>query len=559
MEHDDFELQIGPWVGDEWLVRVLRSPAGEGEGSMRLPGVVGDWGVPRHARPIAETVVPRSPAEVGGALFRALFSAEVGELFHQSLTPGRGLRLRLRINPRDRTLAPLHHIPWELLYRDETDDFLALSRATPLVRSLAVPRPSSPAPIEPPLRVLVVPAQAPGTDQLDLSGELALLLEALGRDPQVEVVVLDSPESSALRRALGRTSFHVLHYMGHGAFDPRTGEGTLLVHGANGGRAAISGRHLATKLKDAGSLRLVVLNACETAVASAAGSHDPVAGVATALVMAGVPAVVAMQSPIEDTKAAAFSAAFYDRLADGLSIEEAVTEGRQAIHSLDADGADWAIPVLFMRSAAGELGSGIVTRPAETGTATPVATRTALRRHVPWLAGSSLAAVLSLVGVGWWLGLEHEPESPPLKRAAIPEKPLPEPTPVRNTVPAGQTVTVAGIRFEVVATATPISSTLADSLRRASASIADLAEAGLAGATVHLQVGAPQLIPGAGRTTCRLTSACRLRHDGAAIDLRPASATRANALDPAACEAAAAELADVVVRELARHLQGGMT
>jgi len=141
--------------------------------------------------------------------------------------------------------------------------------------------------------------------------------------------------------------------MGHGDFEPESGEGAILF-GGPGGRRPVTGRHLAAKVKDLDALRLVVLNACETAVVGGKAAQDPFAGVAAALVLGGMPAVVAMQSSIRDAHAVVFTAAFYRRLARGMSVEEAVTEGRQAILSQEPETASWAIPVLFLR-AAGDL------------------------------------------------------------------------------------------------------------------------------------------------------------------------------------------------------------
>jgi hypothetical protein len=110
---------------------------------------------------------------------------------------------------------------------------------------------------------------------------------------------------------------------------------------------------LVNKIADSLTLRLIVLNACESAASG--DGFDPFAGVATSLVLGGLPAVVAMQSPISDQAAIAFSQAFYQRLAAGDPVDAAVAEGRQAVHSADRDNFEWATPVLFMRTPDGEL------------------------------------------------------------------------------------------------------------------------------------------------------------------------------------------------------------
>jgi hypothetical protein len=341
LEYEDFEIQIGPRSDEGFRVHVASSPAGEGEGFLELPDDLASFEAARGLH----------PAQAGGLLFQALFQGEVGHLFHESLhgiggaDRTRGLRLRLRIHPRT---PALHQAPWELLHRPSTGDFLALNRFTPIVRSLDVARAPAVPPFTPPLRILFVLSQ---DSVLQLQGELAKLRKVLAKNPAIEIDELVDPEDpQALRAKLLESPFHVLHYMGHGSFDPESGEGSLS-WGALDDKAELSGAHLATTLKDAGALRLVVLNACDTARTTVGSGGSPFAGVATALLQAGIPAVAAMQSPIGDAHAIAFSSAFYGRLALGRPLEEAITEGRHAIFSLRPQEIDWAIPVLFLRSA----------------------------------------------------------------------------------------------------------------------------------------------------------------------------------------------------------------
>src|SRR5436309_9743705 len=268
MEYEDFELQIGPQLDEGLLVRV-RSPAGDGEGVVHLPRFAGDpellAGAVRHLT-CGASGLPRSPAAVGGDLFQSVFTGQVSDLFQQSLSrveaAARRLRLRIRINLRDRTLAPLLDWPWELLYRKDTEEFLALSRGTPIVRALDVPRPAAVRVFRPPLRVLAVLARDPESSPLGLEEELKQLQESLEEDPEIQLETLEDPDTQTLRNALDQKDIHILHYMGHGVFEPASGEGALLFGGPEG-RMAVTGRHLAAKVKDLDALRLVVLNACE--------------------------------------------------------------------------------------------------------------------------------------------------------------------------------------------------------------------------------------------------------------------------------------------------------
>ena len=382
MSYEDFVIQIGPDTGGGYAVSVVKSPAGEGAGSMKIPfdgveigqvlanlgGVVrGSQGADdgtadgsRHLRLASSGVLHHTPREVGAALFRALFSEQVRSLFDQSLGKTRGdtdggLRIQIKLNPEHPDLARLYSLPWELLYRPDTQDFLSLSRSSPIVRYLDVSRPTTPYPLPSPLRILVAMASPTGLAPLDFQRERLNIETAWGRQRSVEVIFLPHASPGAIREELLERPCHVLHFMGHGGFDRRSGEGVLYLEGEKGAPLPVSGHVLAAKLKDFRSLRLVFLNACETARAAGEAGVNPFAGVATALILGGIPGVLAMQFPISDQAAITFSRTFYRRLAAGDPVDTAATEGRQAVHSENAASIEWATPVLFLRTADGNL------------------------------------------------------------------------------------------------------------------------------------------------------------------------------------------------------------
>jgi hypothetical protein len=307
----------------------------------------------------------RPPLEVGAELYRAVFQGQVRTLLDKSRgqlekSTDLGLRLKIKIDPSDRETGALADLPWELL-NDETEDCFALSRHTSLVRYLDVPRSSQPIPFTPPLRILAAGASPRDLPPLDLDEEMRRLDNLNRGSAGIEVQFLPHVSAGALREALSADTFNVLHFMGHGTFDPASGEGMLACEAADGSLDLVSGKAFSTKLRDLRSLGVVVLNACDTARARSQGGSNPFRGVATALVLGGVPAVVAMQRPISDRAAIGFSTAFYRHLARGDSIDEALTEGRQAIHSALPEAFEWATPVLFLRIPEGNV---FIARPA---------------------------------------------------------------------------------------------------------------------------------------------------------------------------------------------------
>ncbi len=364
MKYESFSIRIEPSPEGSYAVSV-ESPQGEGTGTFEIPVMGRTVTSSGRALETRDCSGPRPATEIpalalGTELFRALVRNEVSSLFHSSL--GRlgarqGLRISISINPRRPELAALQALPWEMLCRPETQDFLCLSRRTPVVRSLDAHRERRPAPARPNrLRILAVSASPRDCTALDLARERTNLEAAWkAQKGKVEIVFLDRGGVDEIRRILLESHFHILHFMGHGRFDEQSGEGSLVFEGRDGTCQVYEGRSLAQLLRDFETLRLVVLNACHTADAVGARGLNPFSGVASALVMGGVPAVVAMSGPVSDLAAVAFSQTFYERLAIGDSIEAAVTEGRLAIQRADPTDGAWAIPGLFLRTSEGLL------------------------------------------------------------------------------------------------------------------------------------------------------------------------------------------------------------
>ncbi len=403
MKYESFSLRIEPSAGGSYAVSV-RSPQGEGQGTFQaLPiGETPEPG-PERAGESRDVATPRAlrkaPAlEMGKELFRSLFREEAANLFHASLGSLRGqhqgLRIDIAINPRRPESASLQKLPWELLCRPETEDFLCLSRRTPVVRYLEAHRERRPAIARPRrLRILAVAASPEDGPALDVARERAHLEEAWkGQEKNVEIIFLERGGVEELRTVLLAAHFHILHFMGHGRIDAESGEGALFFERYDGTGQLFEGRRLAQVLHDFKSLRLVVLNACHTAEAVGTQGPNPFAGMASSLVMGGVPAVVAMSGPISDLAAVSFSRTFYRRLAAGDAIEEALTEGRLAIRHAEPKDDTWAMPVLFLRGP-----DGVLFAPRSTVWA----------RRAALLAGFTVALVLVGLLVSGWLRERH--------------------------------------------------------------------------------------------------------------------------------------------------------
>ena len=296
-----------------------------------------------HALLQEHAPAPAALAQPGALLYQALFAGVVGEAWRDGLTLAaeRKTRLRLRIYAESPALLA---IPWEYLYDEGNQRWLALQPDLSLVRGLPLQQ-RPPQPVTGRLRVLVMIASPSDLPQLDSAQELANLTLAT-TTAAVELIVVE-PTYDALQEAL-RQQPHVFHFVGHGCFEADAGaaaQGSLLFCDAEGKAEPIDGDRLAPLLASCTSLGLVVLNACEGAVS---GAYSPFAGLAQRLLQQGLPAVIAMQAPILDTDALRFSREFYAALADGYGIEQAVSEGRKAIHGA---AYTWGIPAFYLQGA----------------------------------------------------------------------------------------------------------------------------------------------------------------------------------------------------------------
>ena len=371
MEYRDFEITF---VGDSQIL--VDSPEGEEQGRVRAAGelaledrfVEGVRGIVRGAQrsgQAASEAAAWSAAEqatigeklrqVGREVFDRLFHGDVLTLFDRCLEdcdPERqGLRIQLRVKLEAEGSALLHTQPWELLLRKGDDEPLALDPRISIARYLMARRPRQLPRFKPPLRILGVGASPEGREPIEATRELRQIAAVCAEHPLLRFDALTHATIPLLCEKLDSKRFHVLHFVGHGDFDPETCEGTLLFEDGAGGEEAISGERLAGLLGEhAGSLVGVFLNACSTARLR---GERPFSGVATALVQAGVPAVVAMQFPITDVAALELSRAVYEGIASHASIDEAVAAGRRAIRRKFPTSFEWATPVLFQR--AGEI------------------------------------------------------------------------------------------------------------------------------------------------------------------------------------------------------------
>jgi hypothetical protein len=375
IQYEDLALAIESDGAGGYRVNILNSPYGLAAAPFSLPFSHGDVeamvqelgdvvlgspdaGGPKAARHMAPAEPgPRRNAEwslreTGARLFQALFQGTVRDAYLLSrgrteTFPDRGLRVRIVLPPDAGTLQAL---PWELLYCEQTDDFLTRNVLTPVVRQLAISGVSSAfRTTDPHIRILIVVASptGPGLPALGYLEEHARILEAWCQQEKAEVKLLPQATLRGLYEALRSDHYHVVHFIAHGDFDLETGKGSIFLETSDREPHAVPGKVLADTLRASRELRLVFLNSCVSAQVGLRPGQDPLLGTAAALVRRGVPAVIAMQFSISDVAARNFSEAVYRSLARGSSLEAAVADGRLALFQAEPESWEWITPALF--------------------------------------------------------------------------------------------------------------------------------------------------------------------------------------------------------------------
>jgi len=290
----------------------------------------------------------------GAELFDALIPGRVRALYHQARgrignDAGAGIRIRLRFDPRDPQLRPLLRLPWEIAFDGSADGggkWPALDPRYPIVRTIDSMEPAGD-PGSGPLQRVVLAQSNPGSSEpLAAEREITEVQTALGC-VGVSPIVLRHATRSTLIEAISDREPQVLHFAGHGVLDETTGQGMLLLESDFGIEDQLDAATLAALFAGKRPPRLVLLTACLSATTGAGA--DPFSAMAIALVAAGLPAVIAMQSEVLDHHAIRFSSRLYRRLVQGDPVEAAVAEARKAASAGLIGTLDWAAPVLFVR------------------------------------------------------------------------------------------------------------------------------------------------------------------------------------------------------------------
>lgn len=427
----DFEIQVEQ-VGDRCKVVVSESPVGDPPPILiefpftrqtveQIRSVLDLTGAQAAMSPVEREAVAR---RFGEQLFQAIFNAssDINAAYRSSLERAgtRGLFIKLSLEK----AGDLRDAPWELLRDPQRRSYLCLSRQTSVIRYPSQPYIRPPVTVTGPLRVLVMISSPKNLPPIDVEGEwrrLQAATAALQRAGRIVLEKLDDAHLNTLQRQLRGQEYHIFHYIGHGDFDERTQKGVLMLEDRRGEEYAepITGDSLADELSQESTLSLVLLNSCKSAQSV---QGDPFSGVASSVVERGFPAVVAMQFPISDEAAQAFSEEFYRAVAEGFRLGEAVSEARRAIANTLQNSTEWATPVLYARTP----GEPLFELRSRSGVQPP--------HRTPWrVIVGAIAALVALIALGWGANAIFNP-------------PTPTPTPTPTPIPAFADLVIDSIR-----------------------------------------------------------------------------------------------------------------
>ncbi|BDI20928.1 hypothetical protein ANSO36C_67300 (plasmid) [Nostoc cf. commune SO-36] len=300
----------------------------------------------------------------GEQLFELVFrSSEQGRQFFQESTR-EGLRECELVIASDN--PEVLNLPWELLYSPTDRQFLAPSLAG-MSRSLsdyAIRAEMGELPQDK-LNILLVIARPYGEKDIALKTIARPLLDSISNiRKKVNIKVLRPPSFEQFERELNDKPgfYHIVHFDGHGDFDPNSqgfqhsfgaaGQGVLVFEAFDGSPQIITAAKIAQNLADC-CVPIFVLNACK----SAQEGEEKFSSVATRLVSLGAKGVVAMAYSLYAQAAKHFMGRLYGELAAGKSLSTAVSAGRKEVLNQPQRPSpkgekplqDWLVPVLYQQ------------------------------------------------------------------------------------------------------------------------------------------------------------------------------------------------------------------
>nr|VFJ64217.1 MAG: CHAT domain-containing protein [Candidatus Kentron sp. DK] len=270
---------------------------------------------------------------------RRLFQAAIGDepealrLWQQFLDHKENGQPPPKLLTVDSSNPEIQRLPWELL-ADERAHLFALNipvrrRVHDSKRGLTGPG------FGLPLRILMAVSRPDDLDFIDPRTASRALLDAVAEldETQVQVEFLPRATFAQVSQRLrdgasgNKPPVHVLHFDGHGKYDPEIRQGLLAFEDGHGHADPVDADRIGQLMVNA-QTPLLLLDACQSAAMDA---KDPFRGIAPRLVEAGAGAVVAMPYSVHIRTSEVFFRGFFRGLVAGNTIGQAVDQGRWAL------------------------------------------------------------------------------------------------------------------------------------------------------------------------------------------------------------------------------------
>jgi hypothetical protein len=263
--------------------------------------------------------------------------------------------------------AELLALPWELL-RDNRGYLFHGAHGVRVRRRLPNRHAQPVVAVQAPIRVLLVsprPEEDDAVGYIDHRVSAKPVVEALAQLGELaELTLLTPPTFGALEKELQRAHdagkpYHVVHFDGHGVYNPKCGLGALRFEDPadldkleKRRSQTVDAKRIAEVIRDH-RIPLFFLDACQTAKTE----KDPAASVAAQLLQEGVASVVGTSHTVLVETTRRFVTVFYRELVQGARVGQAMLAGQRELYGDTWRGKvfgagdlrlqDWFVPVLF--------------------------------------------------------------------------------------------------------------------------------------------------------------------------------------------------------------------
>lgn len=283
--------------------------------------------------------------EYGNYLFETAFSSNVYTYFKKTLDSLKNDEtLRICLDIKDEQVAQL---PWEFISDPSQSKYrqsgFALKNETPIMRGYY----EEPMQVDLPINILLVASLPLYQRKLNLDEEIKTIrdqLKPLVKNKNATINVIQGEDTISQLMNFTHEPIHILHFLGHSS------QGSLLVEDEGGKAQDLVNTSLTEIIGLIPSISIVILNACLTSVPSNKSGRT---SLAYSLSKDSIPYVIGMQFNVSDAASIAFSKYFYQTLAKGSDIFDALTHARvgmkASLSRLHYESSEWGTPVLFVK------------------------------------------------------------------------------------------------------------------------------------------------------------------------------------------------------------------